>query len=63
LSFMSSFMCIVIKGVIEGIFNKVGWEGWGGGVSKSAFKAFGRQLYCRPNAKTFITKHGTEMFV
>jgi hypothetical protein len=36
--------------VIEGIFNK---EGWGG--SKSAFKAFGRQLCCRPKAKIHLT--------
>jgi hypothetical protein len=34
--------------VIGGIFKQVWWVG---GVSKSAFKAFSRQLCCRPEAK------------
>jgi hypothetical protein len=34
---------------VEGIFNKVGWEGVAG--LKSAFKAFDGTLCCRPKAK------------
>jgi hypothetical protein len=43
---------LFIKCVIGGVFNKVGWKWVGGhGVSKSAFKAFGGQLCCRPKTK------------